>query len=77
MKQRVTGGRIQDLYGKAQYINNLPTINMRLLGGHCFCNKKMDVLCKGWGVKDVKNGVLRMLRSWANIYAKRALDSIS
>ena len=26
--------------------NDLPTINMGLLGGHCFYIKKMDVLCK-------------------------------
>ena len=31
----------QLVYGK----NDLPTINMRLLGGHCFYIKEMDVLC--------------------------------
>ena len=34
------------VYGKAQHRNNLPTINMGLLGDHCFYIKKMDVLCQ-------------------------------
>ena len=34
------------VYGKIQYQNDLPTINMGLLGGHCFYIKKMDVLCR-------------------------------
>ena len=34
------------VYGKIQYKSDLPTINMRLLGGHCFYIKKMDVLCE-------------------------------
>ena len=34
------------IYGsKAQHKNNLPAINMGLLGG-CFYIKKMDVFCK-------------------------------
>ena len=41
----------QLVYGMAQYKNNLPTINMGLLGGHCFCIKKMDVFCKRWECK--------------------------
>ena len=36
------------IYGIIQYKNDLPTINMGLLGGHCFYIKKMDVLCKQW-----------------------------
>ena len=40
----------QLVYGKAQHKSNLPTIlptiNMGLLGGHCFYIKKMDVFCK-------------------------------
>ena len=32
--------------GKVQHKIDLPTINMGLLGGHCFYIKKMDVLCK-------------------------------
>ena len=36
------------VYGKAQHKSNLPTINIELLGGHCFYIKKMDVLCKRW-----------------------------
>ena len=39
------------VYGKIQYKNNLPTINMGLLGGHCFYIKKMHVLCKRWECK--------------------------
>ena len=39
------------VYGKAQLKNNLPTINMGLLGGHCFYIKKMDVLYKRWECK--------------------------
>ena len=34
------------VYGNAQHINNLPTINVGLLGGYCFYIKKMNVLCK-------------------------------
>ena len=46
------GGSIRRLvYGKAQHKNNLPTINIRLLGDHCFFIKKMDVLCKRWECK--------------------------
>ena len=36
------------VYGKVQHKNDLPTINMWLLGGHCFYIKKMDVLSKWW-----------------------------
>ena len=36
------------VYGNTQHKNDLPTINMRLLGRHCFYIKKMDVLCKRW-----------------------------
>ena len=36
----------QLVYGKIQHKNDLPTINMGLLGGHCFYIKEMDVLCK-------------------------------
>ena len=39
------------VYGNAQHKNNLPTINMGLLGGHCFYIKKMNVLCKRWESK--------------------------
>ena len=42
------------VYGKAQYKNDLPTINMGLLGGHCFYIKKMDVLCSQWECKGCK-----------------------
>ena len=38
-------------YGKIQYKNDLPTINMGLLGGHCFYIKKMDVHCGQWECK--------------------------
>ena len=39
------------VYAKIQHKNNLPTINMGLLGGHCFYIKGMDVLCKRWECK--------------------------
>ena len=39
------------VYGKIQYKNDLPTVNIGLLGGHCFYIKKMDVLCKRWECK--------------------------
>ena len=42
------GSILQLVYSKAQHKNNLPKINMGLLGGHCFYVKKMDVLCKRW-----------------------------
>ena len=32
------------VYGKNQHKNDLHTIKMGLLGGHCFCIKKMNVL---------------------------------
>ena len=39
------------VYGKVQYKNGFLTINMGLLGGHCFYIKKMNVLCKRWECK--------------------------
>ena len=36
----------QLVYGKIQHKNNLPTINMGLLGAHCVYIKKMDVPSK-------------------------------
>ena len=39
------------VYCKIQCKNDLPTINMDLLGGHCFYIKKMNVLCKWWECK--------------------------
>ena len=41
----------QLVYGKTQHKSGLPTINMGLLGGHCFYIKEMDVLCKRWECK--------------------------
>ena len=41
----------QLVYGKIQHESDLPTINMRLLKGHCFYTKKMDVLCGRWECK--------------------------
>ena len=41
----------QLFYGKIRHKNNLPTINMELLGDHSFYIKKMDVLCKRWECK--------------------------
>ena len=34
------------VYGEIQHKNDLPTINMGLLGGHCFHIKRMDMLRK-------------------------------
>ena len=46
---KINAGSVWRLvYGKVQYKSDLPTINMRLLGGHCFYIKKMDVLCNQW-----------------------------
>ena len=39
------------VHGKIQRKNDLPTINMGLLGSHCFYIKEMDVLCKRWECK--------------------------
>ena len=39
------------VYGMIQHKNNLPIINMGLLGGHCFCIMKMDMLCIRWECK--------------------------
>ena len=39
------------VYGKIQHRNDIPTVNMGLLGGHCFYIKKMDVLCGRWECK--------------------------
>ena len=44
----------QLVYGEIQYKNDLLTVNMGLLGGHCFYIKKMDVLCKRWECKGCK-----------------------
>ena len=41
----------QLVYGNTQHKNDLLTINMELLGGHCFYIKEMDVLCKRWECK--------------------------
>ena len=46
------------VYGKIQHKNDLPTINMGILGCHCFYIKKMDVLVGNGNVK----GVRRYLR---------------
>ena len=46
------GGSIWRLvYGRAQHKNDLPTINMGLLGGHRFYIKKMDALSNRWECK--------------------------
>ena len=39
------------VYGKIQHNSDLSTINMGLLGGHCFYFKKIDVLCGRWECK--------------------------
>ena len=47
------------VYGKTQHKNSLPTINMGLLGGHCFYIKKMDVLCGRWECKGCRQKFAR------------------
>ena len=42
------------VYGKIQYKNDMLTVNMELLQGHCFYIKKMDVLCTRWECKGCK-----------------------
>ena len=42
------------LYGKIQYRDTLPTINMGLFKGHCFYINKIDVLCQNWECKGCK-----------------------
>ena len=49
----------QLVYGKVQYKNDLPTINMGLLGSHCFYIKEMDVLCKRWECKGCRQIFMR------------------
>ena len=45
-------GSVEQLvYGEAQHEKDLTTINMELLGNHCFYIKEMDVLCKPWECK--------------------------
>ena len=54
MNQKRTWEKMQDVYGKIQHKNYLPTIKMGLLGGHCFYISiwmYMDVLCKRWECK--------------------------
>ena len=50
-KGKVAGSVWRLVYGKIQHKNDLPTINIGLLGGHCFYIKKMDVLCDQWECK--------------------------
>ena len=50
-KGKDAGSAWRLVYGKIQHKNDLPIINMGLLGGHCFYIKKMDVPCKGWECK--------------------------
>ena len=54
-----TGSIWRLVYDKIQYKNNLPTINMGLLGGHCFYMKKMNMLCKGWECKGCRQTFTR------------------
>ena len=42
------------MYGKIQYRDTLPTINMGLFKGHCFYINKIDVLCQNWECKGCK-----------------------
>ena len=42
------------VYGKSQYKDTLPTINIGLFKGHCFYINKIDVLCQNWECKGCK-----------------------
>ena len=42
------------VYGKIQYRDTLPTINMGLFKGNCFYINKIDVLCQDWECKGCK-----------------------
>ena len=44
----------QLVYGRIQHKNDLPTINMELLGGHCLYIKGIDVLSKRWECKSCR-----------------------
>ena len=50
-------------YNKAQHKNNLPTINMGLLGGHCFYIKKWMCFVSNGNVKALGK-YLRKMRIW-------------
>ena len=45
-RRKDTGSIWRLVYGKIQYKSDVPTVNMGLLGGHCFYIKEMDVLSK-------------------------------
>ena len=47
------------VYGTIQYKNDLLTINMGLLEGHCFYIKKMNVICKRWECKGCRQIFVR------------------
>ena len=47
-KRKDAGSVWRLVYGKIQQKNYLPTINIRLLRGHCFYIKKMHVFCNRW-----------------------------
>ena len=42
------------VYGKTQYKDIFPTINMGLFKGYCFYINKIDVLCQNWKRKGCK-----------------------
>ena len=42
------------VYGKTQYKDTLPTINMGLFKEHCFYMNKIDVFCQNWECKGCK-----------------------
>ena len=49
------------VYGKTQYKNTLPTINMGLFKGHCFYINKIDVLCQNWNAKDARKSLSKAI----------------
>ena len=57
--EKDTGSIWQLAHGNIQYKSNLPTVNMGLLGSHCFYIKKMDVYSKRWECKNRKQIITR------------------
>ena len=53
-KRKVAGSIWRLVYGKIQDKNDLPPINMGLLGRHCFYIKKMEVFCQHLECKGCK-----------------------
>ena len=62
------------VYGKAQHKNNLPAINVGLLGAHCFYIKEMDVHCKRWECKGCRQIFTRKENSIRHLKDERCAE---